>query len=181
MLTYTLPPYNNYEEHPKIETISQYIGSPFNKMEKKSSIYFLSKQDINITDEHSLFTRQESSIFQEYFLMKAIETLYNSIKNEQERFFSEKLELPNQRSIEDACYILNVLSTQNIYPTIITPTIEEGICLTFHKTHFRLYFEFYNSGEIGYIIEDSLSKKTLENEDLKSIDDIPNIVEKFLQ
>lgn len=180
-MTYTLPPDIEPCQNSIIETISncntRYLGIDT----KVSSVYYLSGQDVNTQVVSSRYGSTKSSIFQEYFLMKATETLYNSIEIERERFLTENINLPNQRAIEDACYIINVLSELNIYPNNITPTVEEGMCFTFHKAQYRMYLEFYNTGEIGYIIEDTLLKKTLGNEDLASVEQVSTIVERFLQ
>lgn len=180
MLTTATPSDIVLEDRPRIETVyseKNYYGASYNE----PSVYYLSSNEIQITDDLISFNNKEQPIFQEYFHVKVIETLYNSIKNEQKRFQEEQVELPNQLVIDRTFDILSTLSNQNIYPTLITPTIEEGMCLAFIKAQFRLYFELYNSGEVGYIIEDAVLKKIVKNEDLESIKEITSIIEKFFQ
>lgn len=181
MLTTTLPRDIVFDEKPNMETIYSPETSYYDVSVNKPSVYYLSAIDIQIADELTSFNKLEQPIFQEYFHIKVIETLYNSIKSEQKRFKEEQVDLPNQLVIDRTCDILNILSNQNIYPSIITPTIEEGMCLAFIKAQYRLYFELYNSGEVGYIIENADLKKIVKNEDLESVEEITSIIEKFYQ
>ena len=38
-----------------------------------------------------------------------------------------------------------------------------GVCFTFKKNNFTICFEIYNDGEMGYIIEDSINYKIIDN------------------
>lgn len=181
MMTVTSPSYINNADNIRIETVYPDNLSNFSYFDDSASIYFLSESDIKTTDESFINTKPELPTFQGYFLMKAFENLYSSIKKEQDRFLEEEVNLPNQHAIDLTCEVLNLLSTQDIFPAFITPSIEEGICLVFSKTKYKIYFEIYNNGEIGYIIEDTISKITIDNEDLGSVKQIPAVIEKFFQ
>ena len=181
MLT-CLPPYDiTFDDKPRIETIFPETLSYTTDVKKQTSVFFFSEDDIKVIDSPYRYSNPKLPDFQEYFLMKSIEILFNTIKIEQDRFLIEEVDLPNEISLNLTHNVLNILSSQNIFPESITPSIEEGICLKFSKSTHNLYFEVYNDGEIGYIIEDTYSKRTIENEDLHSIYEIQSVVEKFLQ
>jgi hypothetical protein len=81
----------------------------------------------------------------------------------------EGVEIPSESAINLAKELITELAFENIYPIRIGTSIEEGICLTYRNRSDILYFEIYNDGELGYLIENPKSKKILKNEDIFSI------------
>jgi hypothetical protein len=59
-----------------------------------------------------------------------------------------------------------ILYKFDVYPTRISPTVEAGLCLTFKTQNHIMYFEMYNDGDIGYIIENLKYKNEIKNVDL---------------
>ncbi len=89
-------------------------------------------------------------------------------------------EIPNDISLSKLSELISGLLNDHIIPDKITTSAEGGICLEFKKENQRLYFEVYNNGEMGYIIEDTVLKKTIENEDASSIWEFLEKLNKFL-
>ena len=72
--------------------------------------------------------------------------------------------------------ILKLMSKENIF--LFRSFIEDlDICFYFKNENERLYLEFYNSGEIGYISENIKTKKILENKDITITEIIPTLKE----
>ena len=74
--------------------------------------------------------------------------------------------------------IINLAST-NIFVNRITQSIEEGISLIFINKEKTLFFEFYNDGDIGYLIEDRIKRKIIENGEENSFNEVVNRIRTF--
>ena len=51
-----------------------------------------------------------------------------------------------------------------------------GICFQFNRKGSRIYFEFYNDGEMGYIIEDSINHQIIDNQDVNDFEEFLKIL-----
>jgi hypothetical protein len=51
-----------------------------------------------------------------------------------------------------------------------------GICFQFNKKESIIYFEFYNDGEMGYIIEDSINHQIIDNQDINDFEEFLKIL-----
>ncbi len=89
-------------------------------------------------------------------------------------------ELPNLTSIKLSRKLLVFLDKLNIYPDRITESAEGGISLVFYSGNYRMYFEIYNDGEMGYIAENAKVGKTLDNMEVKSIPSAQRQIKRFL-
>ena len=92
---------------------------------------------------------------------------------------NENINLPNEKTFEKMNSIIEFLSSNNIIPFKIEPSVEEGICMVFKKQNEKLYFEIYNDGDLGYIIENSLNKEIISNKDVSSIEEAVNDIVNF--
>lgn len=115
-----------------------------------------------------------------FFLDKWTTHLNNLIEAEDEYLTEENIDKPNSFAINSTYQVILELSRINIFPEKLSTSAEEGICLTFKNNDKILYFEIYNSGELGYIIEDSLKCQIIENEDVYTTEDIVSIVSDFI-
>jgi hypothetical protein len=73
-----------------------------------------------------------------------------------------------------------LLADQKIFNYKISQSIEEGIMVSFKNNSQRLYFEIYNDGQFGYIIEDYRKKSIIENKDVDNLEDFTYRVSQFL-
>jgi hypothetical protein len=120
------------------------------------------------------------SITRKYFVDKLTERL-NFLQAHQDAFLSDEyIQQPNDLSINYSLQTIHKLADLNIFPEKLIPSVEEGICMNFKNKEQILYFEIYNSGELGYIIEDIKQNRTLENEDVSTIDDMVNRIKDFI-
>lgn len=62
----------------------------------------------------------------------------------------------------------------------VEKSAEGGICLVFRKGSQNLYLEFYNDGDVGYIVEDFHTKQIIDNRDIRIIDSL-GVVSNFFQ
>ena len=62
--------------------------------------------------------------------------------------------------------IIHDLVHNDLIPTRIAPTLDNSICLLIQKNDLSCYLEFYDDGDIGFIIEDRKTKKVIANEDV---------------
>ncbi len=124
--------------------------------------------------------KPELTEIQQFLLTEALKKLDFVIDNDDPVLEEEDLELPNENVINLTSQVINELALSSIFPHKISTTIEEGICLVFKKKFQNLFFEIYNDGGIGYIIEDSKQKKILENRDLYSFEDILSKIKDFV-
>jgi hypothetical protein len=70
---------------------------------------------------------------------------------------------------------LSLLEENNLKTHRINLLPEGGVCFIFKKNNFTIYFEIYNNGEMGYIIEDSINHKMIDNQDIKNFNDLIKI------
>lgn len=59
-----------------------------------------------------------------------------------------------------------LLENNNIKSDRINLLPHGGVCFIFKKRGMNIYFEIYNDGENGYLIENPLNKKIIANEDI---------------
>jgi hypothetical protein len=83
-------------------------------------------------------------------------------------FESEGIDIPNEKVFQDAELLIDRLIDRDFYPNRISESAEGGLCFYFYKDSKALYFEIYNDGEKGYIIEDISKRKILKNYDISS-------------
>ncbi len=149
-------------------------------------IFFFEDSDYLITNSvfmpetpklnnNQLTAIQEKFLMQQQLIIKEIENISNSWDEE------NIIPGPNKKSIELTLEIINNLAVQNIHPNRITPSVEEGMCLTFNNNNRILYFELYNDGDIGYIIEDIKFNRIIENEDVNSTTEVLNKISHFFE
>lgn len=111
-----------------------------------------------------LLSDKQKAIRDDYFLI-----LQQIVQSEASILKMEGVEVPSETAINLSKELITELAFENIYPIRIGTSIEEGICMTFGNRSDILYFEIYNDGDLGYLIEDPKSKKVLKNEDVFSI------------
>ncbi|MDA3892585.1 MAG: hypothetical protein PF517_13050 [Salinivirgaceae bacterium] len=114
-----------------------------------------------------------------FFMKSAISKLNNVIVLEKKYLLDENIEPPTINVIEKATQLINCLAPKGIFPDNITTSAEEGICLSFGNGDETMFFELYNNGELGYIIENKIDKAIVENEDVLSLSESQIIVEDF--
>ena len=76
--------------------------------------------------------------------------------------------------------IKNIIVPYKLFPDRCTDSVDDGICLVYNNGDLKLYMEFYNDGDMGYIVEDYKKRKSLVNEDLRTEEDIKNVLINFL-
>lgn len=111
---------------------------------------------------------------------QAINLLDQSISLDKNILIEEGVDLPNEFSIDFSKQLITKLAKEYIVPNRIGTSIEQGICFAFKNKSQILYFEVYNDGDLGYIIEDSSAKATIKNENVFSIDQAKNAITDFL-
>ncbi len=116
----------------------------------------------------------------DFFKEKWIKRLENIQATEDVFLSEENIPQPNDLAINYAYQVINGLAEKNIFPDKLSTTVEEGICLKFRNKGMILYFEVYNTGELGYIIEDPSYQKIIENEDIYSIEEMVNRINDFI-
>jgi hypothetical protein len=87
---------------------------------------------------------------------------------------------PNDFVVSSTIAIVENLAFKGIFDFKISPSIEEGIVLTFKERTKKLYFELYNDEQFGYIIEDLKNNQVLENRNVDSIDHITEVISEFV-
>lgn len=95
--------------------------------------------------------------------------LKRTIKLDEDYFREENAELPSDDTISKTLELLKLLAFHNLWPEKVTTSIEGGVCIIFSNLINRLYLEFYNDGDISYIIEDFKNKTVLESEELANV------------
>ena len=116
----------------------------------------------------------------DFFIDKWISKL-NGLKTEEEEYLKdENIAHPNEVAINFSYQLIYELADKNIFPDKLNSSVEEGICIKFKNKRKILYFEIYNTGELGYIIEDLSSHKSIENEDVFSIDEMVKKINDFI-
>jgi len=170
----------NYERSPKIILVENKNQDSYNiNQNKADNIIYLSDVLIKLSFENNNEPYIELNDNQKFFIEEAIEKLNFVIIGDKEYLEAEGVALPNDYVIGLTNKLISNLAPENIFPSNISTSIEEGICLSFKKSSKILYFELYNNGELGYIIEDAKEKKILENEDLNSINEATDKIKEF--
>jgi hypothetical protein len=131
-------------------------------------LFLLSDKFIN-TVKSKIRLNDDLSANQKFFLDESIRKLHTTIELDKEYFRKEMVEIPTERVINETQQLLTILAHNTLFPERIATSIEGGICLIFKNAQNKLYLEIYNSGDLGYIIEDSFRNKLVENEDLVSL------------
>lgn len=110
---------------------------------------------------------------------KAILQLNETINFDSKYFESEEISLPNEKAKNYATLLIEELSQKNIYPVKISTLAEEGILFSFKNKSHNMFFEIYNDGDVGYIIEDYILKKVIDNKDCFSFTEAIADIESF--
>ncbi|MEX2120023.1 MAG: hypothetical protein WD847_10555 [Pirellulales bacterium] len=70
-------------------------------------------------------------------------------------------EPPNRVAVERSRHVLEILSASGLPSPQITPSAEEGICISFRNGRFYAHIECFNSGEIVAATSDGNGAHTL--------------------
>lgn len=140
------------------------------KIRVYSDFFLLVDQNIN----------KQSKDYSSYFLEKTINQFFKSLYEEKDYLDSEGIEPPNNESIGLFLFFLDKLAKKNIFPDKVSTSAEEGICLKFVNFPQNLYFEIYNDGQLGYIVEDFHKRFIVENADLENINFAIKKIQEFL-
>jgi len=120
------------------------------------------------------------AVVKKFFVEKITKKIQYLQSHPDQFLIDEKINQPNELSFNYTFQTINKLADWNIFPDKLIPSVEEGICLNFKNKGKVLYFEIYNSGDLGYIIEDTYLHQTTENEDVPSIDDMVTKIKDFI-
>lgn len=146
----------------------------------ENKIYFLSMSELSKNMvENSNNLKSMLNYNQKYFLDEAVKKLKITIELERKYLEMENAEMPNNVTQDRTSQLLTELAYNNIFPDRLSTSIEGGIGLVFKNTSFKLIMELYNSGEIGYIIEDTRIRKLIENEVIFSLEAASERITKF--
>jgi len=173
------------ENEPDLKLISANVEivSPYQQTEKSDvkTTYLMSDDDIKYQFVIGKDESEKSMLneMHEYFRDQQL-TILNKIQEMGVSWSAENIPGPNNKVISLTEQVINQLAQDNIFANRMTQTADEGICIIFNKGDQRLYFEFYNDGEIGYIIESISERKILENEDIFSIENVIEKISNFL-
>lgn len=172
-------PYNNY---PMVETSFDAIDH-----EKGKNLltfnHFLS-DDISRTSNciDDIIPNSPFDILQinqDYSLAKITTQINHTIQLDKEFLINDGIDIPNEMVINYACQIIKEISETNNFPYRISTLADEGLSIQFKNNNKSLHYEIYNDGDVGYIIEDSYTGDILDNEDLNSLSESINRIEKF--
>jgi hypothetical protein len=108
-----------------------------------------------------------------------IQKLNNTIEMDKEYLDNEGVNLPNEKARNYAIMLIEKLGEKSIVPTKISTLADEGISFNFKNKSQNMFFEIYNDGDVGYIVEDTLLKKVLDNKDCYSFTDAIDGIERF--
>lgn len=87
---------------------------------------------------------------------------------------------PN-KIVEDNYNNFKYLLEQNrLDPNRISLLPDGGVCFIFKKLNTVIYFEIYNDGEMGYIIEDIIDYKIIDNKDITDLQIFIKILNNYL-
>lgn len=108
-----------------------------------------------------------------------LEVIISRIATTKNNIFDDDISNPSEDVVQKTFSFVNSLKKYFLFPDKINPSVEEGICLTFENGNYVLHFEIYNDGDLGYIIEDRINKEVVENEDVETLDQMINRINKF--
>ncbi|MCB1189006.1 MAG: hypothetical protein KDK90_01130 [Leptospiraceae bacterium] len=136
------------------------------------------------TDNYFLFTNEyinkiqlnEENDFKDQKIIEYKEKLNNIKKID---FDSEGLEPPSEKIFIEANGLIEKLVEKDFFMSRISESVEGGLCFYFNHGTKILYFEVYNDGEKGYIVEDTFNKKILNNRDISSYEELFIELENF--
>lgn len=171
-----------YEDPPRMEIIDDLLlpsSYEYKKPLPNHYYFFELNNDINIDSLKHPETMFDLNKNQQYFLSKALNQLHLTIEKDATLLNNEGITLPNEKVIDFACQLIKDLASKNIFPNNIATSAEEGLCLIYTKSNKSLYFELYNDGDLGYIIEDSKNKLVIENEDVNSLSEVEDTIFSF--
>ena len=86
---------------------------------------------------------------------------------------------PNKISEDNYNLFKSLLENNHIKADRINLLPQGGVCFIFKKQGMNIYFEIYNDGESGYIIENPLSRKVIANEYIDNFQNFIRILKKF--
>ncbi len=142
----------------------------------EKEILNINREDPTAIDKSTYYDK----VVQDFFKEKWIKKLTDIQSNNDPYLIDEEINHPNEIAINYAYQIITELSSINIFPDKLSTSADEGICMKFRNKGKNLYFEVYNTGELGYIIEDTLNQIIIENEDLFSIREITEKINDFI-
>jgi len=121
------------------------------------------------------------SVVQSFFLETFVDKLHRISSLDPTFFTSEEIQKPSEDVLDKAYNTIQELALLNIFPENLDPSADDGICIEFKNGHaHNLYFELYNNGELGYLVEDPRLKKIIHNEDFDHIDDALQSIQAFV-
>lgn len=123
--------------------------------------------------------QNELSKYQEFIFDKTINDLYVTIENLRSYYDSNGIELPTEENLDKSIKLIKDFISQNILPSKVSTSIEEGVSIVFKKNRLAMHLELYNDGDIGYIIEDVKKRKLLENKVVSGLEEIVKRVNNF--
>ena len=151
--------------------IQENIEDDFDQKRVYSDIFLFLDQNIN----------KELKDNSSFFFKKVINEFFKNLQEEKDYLDSEGIDPPNSESIGLFFYFLEKLAEKNIFPDKVSTSADEGICLKFVHSPLNLYFEIYNDGQLGYIVEDYQKKLIIENVDLDHINLAIKKIQEFLK
>jgi hypothetical protein len=89
-------------------------------------------------------------------------------------------ELPNDCAIKNFFMTLNQLAQKDVYPDRVSPSIEGGMYACFKRDGHTMHMEMYNDGDMGCIVEGSVSNAVVANVDFETVDAMVGYVVGFL-
>lgn len=112
-----------------------------------------------------------------YSELKDRETKINSllekiIKIKNNDCINEEIEPPSPDVFYEAESLIILLAERNFFPFRISESAEGGLCFYFKNNSRIFYFEIYNDGDKGFIIEDTINKKIIKNLDIEKFDSL---------
>ena len=78
---------------------------------------------------------------------------------------------PNKTVEKNYNNFIQQLNENNLTADRISLLLDGGVCFLFKKNN-NIYFEIYNDGQMGFIIEDPINKKIIENKDINNFKQI---------
>jgi len=109
--------------------------------------------------------------------MTIIDELHNIQKSD---LLDQGIDLPNSTSLILSELIIKDLEKYGLLPNRVSASAEGGFCLIFKKQDSALYLEVYNDGEIGFIVENFIQKRILDNREIE-IAEVTSIINAFVK